>query len=77
MIKYIDCDGVILDTETGLFNEYYELLKTNPTLKVSTYLELKDWNYWLRQASILNDAIYLLNNSNSIPLLLIDVPVLT
>ena len=27
MKKYIDCDGVILDTETGLFDEY-DILKT-------------------------------------------------
>ena len=33
MIKYIDCDGVILDTETGLFDEYRELKKVNPELK--------------------------------------------
>lgn len=62
MIKYIDCDGVILDTETRLFDEYHELKKTNPNLKKRQYLHDMDWDSWLWQADILNDAIYLLNN---------------
>ena len=25
ILKYIDCNGVIIDTETNLFDEYYRL----------------------------------------------------
>ena len=62
MIKYIDCDGVILDTETGLFDEYYELKKDNPNLKKRQYLHDMDWEHWIWQAGVLNDAVYLLKN---------------
>ena len=56
MKKYIDCDGVILDTETGLFDEYDILKRDNPELKRRVYLQNLDWKYWIEQASILNDA---------------------
>ena len=62
MIKYIDCDGVILDTETGLFDEYHELKKENPNLKKRQYLHDMDWEHWIWQAGVLNDAVYLLKN---------------
>lgn len=62
MIKYIDCDGVILDTETGLFDEYHELKKVNPGLKKRQYLHDMDWEYWIWQAGILNDAVEILKN---------------
>ena len=42
MEKYIDCDGVILDTETGLFSEYDILKIDNPELKRRVYLQNLD-----------------------------------
>lgn len=62
MKKYIDCDGVILDTETGLFDEYDILKRGNPELKKRVYLQNLDWKYWIEQAAILNDAINILKN---------------
>ena len=62
MKKYIDCDGVILDTETGLFDEYDMLKKDNPELKRRVYLQNLDWEYWIEQAAVLNDAINILKN---------------
>ncbi len=62
MKKYIDCDGVILDTENGLFDEYCRLKKANPGLKRKMYLLEMDWNYWLEQALVLNDAINILKS---------------
>ena len=62
MKKYIDCDGVILDTENGLFDEYSILIKDNPNLKVREYLKNKDWEYWIEQAEVLRDAINILKN---------------
>ena len=62
MKKYIDCDGVILDTENGLFDEYSVLLLDNPKLTVDEYLENLDWEYWIEQASVLGDAINILKN---------------
>lgn len=60
IIKYIDCDGVILDTETGLFDEYNRLKKENVGIKRSTYLQQLNWREWLRQAAIINDSISIL-----------------
>lgn len=57
IVKYIDCDGVILDTESGLFDEYNQLKKRNADLKRLTYLQQLDWKSWIRQAQIINDAI--------------------
>ena len=64
MKKYIDCDGVILDTERGLFDEYNILKKDNPNLKKRVYLQNMDWEYWIAQASVLNDALNILKNYN-------------
>ena len=64
MEKYIDCDGVILDTETGLFSEYDILKIDNPELKRRVYLQNLDWEYWIEQAAVLNDALNILKNYN-------------
>jgi len=62
MKKYIDCDGVILDTETGLFDRYYKLKESNPDLKKLQYLQEMDWKSWLSQARILGDSIEILKH---------------
>ena len=62
MKKYIDCDGVILDTETGLFDRYYQLKETNPELKKLQYLQEMDWRSWLSQARILGNSIEILKH---------------
>ncbi len=72
MKKYIDCDGVILDTETGLFDEYYENKKRNPELNKRLYLQQLNWIYWINQAKILNDSIEILKNYDCL-----DVDILT
>ena len=56
MHKYIDCDGVILDTENGLLDKFYELKKDNPNLKKREYLQQIDWSNWLNEAKVLKDA---------------------
>lgn len=61
---YIDCDGVILDTETGLFDQYYQLKESNPNLKKLQYLQEMDWERWLKQAKILGNSIEILKYYN-------------
>lgn len=63
-IKYIDCDGVILDTETGLFDEYEKLKQSDKTLKRSTYLAQLNWYEWIRQAHIIANAIEIIKEQN-------------
>lgn len=60
ILKYIDCNGVIIDTETNLFDEYYRLKALNPSLTKQEYLENLDWDEWIRQAPVLNNSIELL-----------------
>ena len=61
---YIDCDGVILDTETGLFDSYYQLKESNPNLKKLQYLQEMDWKNWLKQSKILGNSIEILKHYN-------------
>ncbi len=62
MKRYIDCDGVILNTEIGLFDEYYHIKASNPDLDRKQYLQQLDWEYWISQAQVINNAIAILNS---------------
>lgn len=57
IIKYIDCDGVIMDTENGLFNKFKKLQRRNPNISAVEYLANMDWEYWINQAGVINDSI--------------------
>lgn len=60
--RYIDCDGVLIDTETGLFDDYYLMKQSNPDLHKREYLQNFDWRYWINHAPILGDSINLLKS---------------
>lgn len=64
LVRYIDCDGVILDTESGLFNEYYKLKEKNNNLKKLVYLQQLNWYDWIRRAGVINNAIDILKEQN-------------
>lgn len=64
ILKYIDCNGIIIDTETGLFDEYHRLKKINPSLTKKEYLERIDWDEWIKNAPIVDDAIEKLKSHN-------------
>lgn len=62
MKKYIDCDGVILDTESyiieqGLIPQNYSKLSLNKQIE---YRVLMDWKKILMNARIINDSINIL-----------------
>ena len=59
---YIDCDGVILDTESHLFDEYYKLKEKDPNLRKSVFLQGVDWDSYLETVKDINDALYLLRS---------------
>lgn len=56
MKRYIDCDGIILNTEEGLFDEYYRLKEMNPDYKRLEYLQNLDWERWIAQSKFIGDA---------------------
>ena len=61
---YIDFDGVILDTEGLLFEEW----RKNPNRHNLTeddkikYIQRVDWNYIINNSEIINDSIYYLQH---------------
>jgi hypothetical protein len=71
-IKYIDCDGVIIDTEKGIFDQYHILKESNSSLKRGEYLEQLNWEEWLRQAEVINNSLTILRENDPC-----DVAVLT
>jgi hypothetical protein len=62
--RYIDCDGVILDTERDLFKEYERQKPYYTNLTKEKYLRELDWYEWLRQAGDINDGIYILKSND-------------
>lgn len=65
LLGYIDFDGVILDTETGLFRQYHVLVDSGIEITREHYLAEMDWNAWIDQASIINNSIEILKNNSS------------
>lgn len=63
--RYIDCNGVIIDTETDLLDAYYEEKLHNPQLTRSQHLQKLDWQEWLKGAKVINDALEILKCNNS------------
>jgi len=60
MKKYIDCDGVIFDSEIWLFDDEYRGLKINDEFDKIKYIQAKDWNQVLSKSQVINDAINIL-----------------
>ena len=64
---YIDFDGVILDTEPLLFEEWRKnpnrhLLSESEKIK---YMKKNNWNYIINNSDIINNTIYYLKQMNS------------
>ena len=65
-MRYIDFDGVILDTEALVFEEW----KKNPLRFRLTqeekieYIKNQDWERIINEAPVINDSIYLLKQMN-------------
>lgn len=57
MKKYIDCDGVIFDSEIWLFDDEYRSLGIKDEPEKIKYIQKKDWNKILEKSEIINNAI--------------------
>lgn len=62
MKKYIDCDGVVFDSEIWLFDDEYRSLKIKEEFDKIKYIQNKDWNEILSKSEIINDAISILKD---------------
>lgn len=63
---YIDFDGVILDTEELLFEDWRKIKDRHllPETEKIKYIKNRNWDYILNNSPIINDSIYYLNNMN-------------
>ncbi len=59
---YFDYDGVIGNTEIGLFDEYYRQKEKDKELTKIQYLIDFDWRSWLRKAGPKDNAFNILNS---------------
>ena len=66
MKLYIDCDGVIFDSEKLLFNEEYYGLKSLGKITCEKdkveFIKNSDWNKILRESEIINNSINILKS---------------
>lgn len=69
MRKYVDCDGVIFNSEVLLFDDEYRSLKIDNELDKIKYIQKKDWNQILRKSEIINDAINILKELKDVAIL--------
>lgn len=69
MKKYVDCDGVIFDSEVWLFDEEYRSLKIKTEEEKIKYIQTKDWNEILNKSEIINDAINILKELKDVAIL--------
>ena len=59
---YIDFDGVILDTEGLLFEEWRKNPNRHNLTEIDKikYIQKSDWNYIINNSEIINDSVYYL-----------------
>ena len=65
-MTYIDFDGVILDTDELLFEEWRKLPNRDllPEREKIKYIQKANWEYILYNSDIINDSIYYLKQMN-------------
>ena len=69
MKQYVDCDGVVFDSEVWLFDDEFRSLKIENELEKIKYVQKKDWNEILRKSEIINDAINILKELKDVAIL--------
>lgn len=57
---YVDFDGVIMDTETHLFDEYESLIQKGIVKDDREYMDIFDWETHLKNSDIIADSIEIL-----------------
>ena len=59
---FFDYDGVIGDTEEGLFDDYLRMIVYRPTLTKEIYLAEMDWYEWLRERGPKGDSFEIIKS---------------
>ena len=63
-MKYVDFDGVIMDTHDALFESWFkkpDYLSLSEDEKIK-YIQRRNWRMVINQSMIINDAIYILKH---------------
>lgn len=66
---YVDCDGVILDSEIWLFDEEYRGLNIKTEEEKIIYIQKKNWDQILRKSEVISNAIEILKELKDIAIL--------
>lgn len=59
---YVDFDGIVLDTESLLFDENYYKMKSNPNFDKMKYIENINWDELLKRADVINNSLEVLKD---------------
>jgi len=57
-MRYIDFDGVILDTKEPLFENWDRNVSKNDEEKIVEYMKLQNWRHILMEAKEINDSLH-------------------
>ena len=66
---YVDCDGVILDSEIWLFDEEYKSLNIKTEEEKIIYIQKKSWDQILRKSQAISNAIEILKELKDVAIL--------
>jgi len=69
MKKYVDCDGVVFDSEIWLFDEEYINLKIKTEVEKIKYIQKKNWDEVLKKSKDINEAIKILKELKDVAIL--------
>lgn len=69
MRKYVDCDGVIFDSEFWLFDDEYRRLKIQDEFNKIKYIQARDWYEILTKSEVISDAINILKEMREVAIL--------
>ncbi len=65
-MRYIDFDGVMLDTTDLLFEEWYKLPNVEELTEKDKieYVRTANWEYIIHNSPVINDSLYILKHTN-------------
>lgn len=60
MIKFVDIDGVVFDSQTHLFDEFNELFEKGAVKDAFEYVQIINWYKYLLNSEVINNSIEIL-----------------
>ena len=63
--RYIDCDGVILDTERGLFEKFHNETSDHSEVSKINFLQNLNWLEWINNAGDIKTTVHSLKEAEA------------